>query len=1243
MSSAPFPSDEPERLRALEELDVLDSAPDAEFDALAAAAALVCDVPISLVSLVDDERQWFKANVGLPGVTQTSREVAFCAHAILQDDIFEVPDASADRRFAANPLVTGDPDIRFYAGAPLRLSDGARVGTLCVIDRVPRRLSEQQRQVLRHLSAAAVRALETRRQARAFVSSEMRFRALSDAAPLGVFAADSAGLCTYTNRRWRTIFGLSEEAALADGWLQAVHPDDRPSVAEAWRCATSMRLDLDLEFRVLRADGTACQVRALSSPVAGPDGEITGHVGSVEDVTERRRTRRALDEERQRLASIIEGTGAGTWEWNVQTGETRFNERWAEIVGRSLADLEPTTANTWAELCHPGDLKMMRSLLHSHVAGQLPLYECEARMRHSNGDWVWVHTVGRVMTHTAQGEPEWMFGTHVDITPRKLQEERLRKSEELLNATGALARVGGWVVEIPSGQISWSEQTCLIHGVEPGYQPRLDEAIEFYAPEARPTIEAAVARAMKDGQGWDLELPFVQRGGQRIWVRAVGHAEFEDGIPVRLLGAFQDVTESVQAKHALERAHERLALAADSGAIGVWELDTQTGWMLCDARMYALYGRPEGSGVEEYTEWTQWLHPDDLARTEGELRHALVSGTDFSSEFRAIWPDGSVRFIRAAGRISRDSHQRVHRMTGVNWDVTPQRELNARLAEQHELLRVTLNSIGDAVITTDAKSQVTWLNPAAERMTGWLSADAIGRPLSHVFHIVHEETRVPMDNPVSACLANGKVAGLAKHTLLISRDDQEFGIEDSAAPILGPDGEILGVVMVFHDVTEQRRMSGEMSYRATHDPLTGLVNRAEFEARLHRILDKSHEDHSQHALLYIDLDQFKLVNDACGHTIGDQLLQSVAKLLRDTVRTRDTLARLGGDEFAVILEHCSSDQAQRVAQQICDKMEEFRFLHEERKFRIGTSIGLVPVDARWATTTAVMQAADSSCYAAKEAGRNRVHAWLDTDQAIRARHGEMQWAARLEQALDENRFALFAQRIEPLADAPGGVHAEVLVRLREPDGSLVLPGAFLPAAERFNLATRIDRWVLKRAVAYIQSLPELNALGTLCINLSGQSVGDRAFHRHAMEVLSSAGAEVCQRICLEITETAAVTNIADAAVFTEMARKLGVQIALDDFGAGASSFGYLKSLNVDVLKIDGSFIRDLVDDPLDDAAVRCFVDVARVVGVKTVAEFVDRREVLNRVRDIGIDYAQGFLLHRPEPLEKVISDLALVR
>jgi len=1237
MLTAPMPLDESERLRALRRLDILDSAPEREFDALVATAALVCGVPISLVSLIDHDRQWFKANVGLPGVTETPRDVAFCAHAILDDGIFEVPDALADPRFADNPLVATAPDTRFYAGATLRLSDGAHVGTLCVIDRVPRRLSEEQREALRLLSIAAVQALESRRMARAFAASETRFRTLSEASPFGVFATDSAGACTYTNARWQAIYGLSEAEAQGEGWSLTLHPDDKPAVFAQWQHSAAQKQAFDMEFRVRRRDGAVLHVRSVARALLDGDGQVTGYVGSVEDITERLQSRRRLDEKRKRLAAIIQGTGAGTWEWNVQTGETRFNDRWAEIVGATLDELSPTTIQTWADLAHPEDMARSTALLRAHFAGETPAYECEARMRHRDGHWVWVLDRGTVLTRTADGQPEWMFGTHLDITARKAQEDRLRKSEELLNRTGALAQVGGWELDIASGTMHWSEQTCRIHGVEPGYQPQLAEAIDFYTPEARPIVEAAVAQALADGKDWDLELPFIQKSGRRIWVRAVGHAEFEGGQPVRLFGAFQDITLRVQGHLALEAAKQRVTLATESGGIGIWERDLQTGQRRWDSRTYQLFGLPADCGEDPVQAWGRRVHPDDMAVVEQAMGDAIAHGTKLEVDFRVVWPDGSVHHLHSAGRVLADSLGKPTKLIGVDWDVTPLRELNARLAEQHELLRVTLQSIGDAVITTDARSQVTWLNPVAERMTGWLSSEALGRPLTQVFHIVNEETRQPTENPVATCLAQGKIVGLASHTVLISRNGDEFGIEDSAAPIRNPSGEVLGVVLVFHDVTEQRRLSGEMSYRATHDALTGLVNRAEFETRLRRTLDKAHEDRSEHALLYIDLDQFKLVNDACGHSVGDQLLQQVAKLLREAVRARDTLARLGGDEFAVILEHCSADQAQRVAQQICDRMEEFRFLHDDRRFRIGTSIGLVPVDNRWADTAAAMQAADTSCYAAKEAGRNRVHAWFDTDQAMRARHGEMQWATRLEQALDEDRFVLYAQRIEALGDGSAGLHAEVLIRLLDSDGSLIPPGAFLPAAERFHMATRVDRWVLKRAVQQIQAMPDLNTLDTLCINLSGRSVGDRAFHRQAIDALTEAGSAVCRRICLEITETAAVTNMADAAIFIEQVRALGARVALDDFGAGASSFGYLKTLKVDLLKIDGSFIRDVIDDPLDAAAVRCFVDVARAVGVKTVAEFVDRPEVLARVREIGIDYAQGFLLHRPEPIENLFG------
>jgi diguanylate cyclase (GGDEF)-like protein/PAS domain S-box-containing protein len=562
--------------------------------------------------------------------------------------------------------------------------------------------------------------------------------------------------------------------------------------------------------------------------------------------------------------------------------------------------------------------------------------------------------------------------------------------------------------------------------------------------------------------------------------------------------------------------------------------------------------------------------------------------------------------------------------------------LVSRLAEQHEMLRVTLHSIGDGVITTDEAGLVTWLNPVAEYLTGWSTADAKGRPIVEIFPIYNQETRLPAENPVAICLAENRVAGLAANTILISRHGDEHGIEDSAAPIRKATGEVIGVVLVFHDVTDQRQLTGEMSFRATHDALTGLLNRPEFELRLLYLLHKAHSDRTQNVILFIDLDQFKLVNDTCGHAAGDQLLIQIAKLLSGVVRASDTVARLGGDEFAILLDQCPVEQAELVAQKLCDGLEEFRFTMNDQRFRIGASIGLVPVDQRWTVVSAIMNAADACCHAAKASGRNRVHKWSDSDEKIRTRHGEAQWATRLAQALDENRFVLFAQRIFRIGheNAPG-IHAEVLLRMLELDGSLSQPGAFLPAAERFHLASRIDRWVLAKAIDWMKRLPALEGLDLLCINLSGQSVEDAAFHRWAIAILSEAGPRICQRICLEITETCAVTSLNEAALFIGRLRTIGVRVALDDFGAGASSFGYLKSMPVDFLKIDGQFVRDILTDRLDEAAVRCFADVAATVGMQTIAEFTDSAAVLKRLQAMGIDFAQGFYLHKPAPIDEL--------
>lgn len=731
MQPAPIPLNEAARLRSLQALDVLDTGPEAEFDALVRVASIVTGTPISLISLIDAERQWFKANIGLPEAKETPRDIAFCSHAILDDEVFEVPDATQDVRFADNPLVADRPDIRFYAGAPIELSDGQRVGTLCVIDRVPRTLTDAQRDILTALAYAAAQAFEGRRAIR---------------------------------------------------------------------------------------------------------------------------------------------------------------------------------------------------------------------------------------------------------TTKKLAGE---------------------------------------------------------------------------------------------------------------------------------------------------------------------------------------------------------------------------------------------------------------LAEQHELLRVTLHSIGDAAITADAERNVVWLNPVAEQLTGWTSAEAEGQALRRVLHL--EGGKVLTEGNEEPLHERRAVARSVDRATMTSRTGRTIDIECSEAPIRQGGGAIAGFVLVFRDVTERLRMSDELTHRATHDSLTGLVNRGEFELRLERARLTVAAGGATGVLMFIDLDRFKVVNDTCGHAAGDRLLRQIARILRDCMRAEDTVARLGGDEFGVLLEGCALDMAQQIGQRLCDYMERFRFVHEDQRMRIGTSIGVVSIDTRWTTAAAVLKAADGACYAAKQQGRNRVHVWFEADAAMHALSGETHWASRIEQALDNDLFVLYAQVIEPLFHKERGVHAEVLLRMRDADGSLIGPTSFLPAAERFQVAARIDRWVVERSLTWLRRYPSKDVIARLSVNLSGQSLGDSDFCEWLMSILSDAGADVCRRLCLKITETSAVTHLAEAAKILARVRTLGVRIALDDFGAGASSFGYLKTLVVDVLKIDGQFVQGVVDDPLDEAAVRCFVDVAKVMGLETVAEFVDRPAVLARIEEMGIDFAQGSLLHRPKPIDQLIA------
>jgi diguanylate cyclase (GGDEF)-like protein/PAS domain S-box-containing protein len=563
------------------------------------------------------------------------------------------------------------------------------------------------------------------------------------------------------------------------------------------------------------------------------------------------------------------------------------------------------------------------------------------------------------------------------------------------------------------------------------------------------------------------------------------------------------------------------------------------------------------------------------------------------------------------------------------------RDSIGEMERQKELAQTTLASIGDGVITTHTDGSIRYLNPVAEAMTGWYTAQATGRSIDDVFRIVDEVTRLPLPGPIARYNSGGILGNPEQHAILLAPHGREAAVIDNVAPIRDSAENLLGYVVTFHDVTEQRELSRMLAHQASHDALTGLVNRTEFERRVRNALRQSSDNTDHHVLCYIDLDQFKLVNDTAGHIAGDHLLIQLAHTMSQHIRSRDVLARLGGDEFGLLLEHCPPEHALKIIESMHHAIEQQRFAWDNKSFAPSASIGVVFVNPLLQTAEEIFRAADSACYCAKEAGRNRIHVHQPLSDEHTEKQGDQQWVDRIHHAISSNSLVLHCQPIIPLQSAPTPHIYELLLRMKGHENTLISPGSFIPTAERYNIIYGLDRWVIRHALSWLQQ-PQ-NAALCLSINLSSHTLCHPGFPELLSNLLKEKQV-TANRICLEVTANSALNHLPRVAQNMQELKKLGVKLMLEDVGNTFASLGYIKSLPVDYIKIDGLTSREIARNNIDFTLVKAINDIAHAMGIQTIAKHVENTQTRNKLAEIGVDFGQGNGLEASMPLDHLTRD-----
>ena len=1065
----------------------------------------------------------------------------------------------------------------------------------------------------------------------ALLRSEQQIHSFFDAGLIGMMIVVPGRGIVHCNDKYCEITGYSYEEALGKRWSDILHPGDLETGRRELELMIAGEKDgYHGERRYIRKDGQTIYVTVSLKCIRKPDGTIDYAVGMVKDITEQKLAEEEILQNERRLQEAQRIASLGFWDWDLDKNKVLWSEELYRISGVDKEKFHPGQ-ETFLDFIHPDDRDYVRKKFTVSLRSGVPI-STEHQVIRPGGDLRY-HYMRVESLQNDNGKTTRMFGTVMDITERKKAEEALRISEKLSRHYFEVSMIG---MAISSPEMQWLQVNntfCNIVGYSRDELANIRWVDLTHPDDLKESIDLYNKAVSGDLDRYNVEKRYVRKDGEIVHVLlSVECIRKTDGSIECFVIFMQDITEIKANEQFIKENEARSRKAQRIARMGFLEWNLVTKKIVWSEELHDLLQISQEE-VDAYSGFEAMakkiFHPDDLGRIRKAINASLQHDVPYEIEHRIVPADGEIMNVYAHGEVIRDSRGVPVKLFCIILDITEQKQAEEALRAGEERYRALYDDNPTMFFTVDKRGMILSVNQYGAEQMGYSVDQLMGRSILDIFY--QDDSHDARAN-LQKCFANPsevhawELRNIRKNGTVLWARFKARVVKDSSGTATA--------LLVSEDITEMRQLSEQLSYQASHDSLTSLVNRREFENRLQHIITRAREDRSEHALCYLDLDQFKVVNDTCGHIAGDELLRQLGSMLHRSIRKSDTLARLGGDEFAVLMEHCTLEQANRVAAKVHRDIEEFRFVWEDRSFNLGVSIGLVPINETSMDSTEVLKQADAACYAAKDTGRNRIHIYKVDDSDLARRTGEMQWVARINHALEENLFCLYAQPIVPLDPAVDkGEHYELLLRMLTDSRRVIQPGTFLSAAERFNLTPRLDRWIIDYFFKWLMTNPErLKSLSLCAINISALSLNDDQFLNFVVNNFDRMEIPP-EKICFEITETAAIANLSRATIFIRTLKGLGCRFSLDDFGSGLSSFAYLKSLPVDFLKIDGVFVKDISNDPIDFAMVKSINDIGQVMGKKTIAEFAEDEAIYNKLKEIGVDYAQGYHLGRPRAIE----------